>query len=83
MEVDPHTIKEFGKWLLGGIGVIVVSTVNAMWKHSGNVDRRINSLEAASAGHAQAMLQINEHVAGMRADVQKMTVAIIELAGKP
>ena len=80
MEIDVSTIKDLGKWMLGGIGVITMGVSKLLFKRADNTDRRINSLEESRLIHTEAMRRIDENVAAMRADMQKMTAVIITFA---
>ena len=80
MEIDASTINDLGKWLLGGIGVITMGVSKFLFKRADNTDRRINSLEESRVVHAEAMRRIDDNIASMRSDMQKMTAAIITFA---
>ena len=80
MEIDAATMKDAGKWLLGGIGVITMGVTKLLFKRADNTDRRINTLEESRAVHTEAMRRIDENIASMRSDMQKMTAAIIAFA---
>ena len=90
MEVDASTLKDLGKWLLGGIGVLFMGIANLLFKRTDNVDRRINTLdrriitlETSILLHAESMRRIDDHIAGVRDDVKTMTAAVLDLARRP
>lgn len=80
MEIDVSTLKDVSKWLLGAIGVITMAVTKLLFKRADNTDRRINSLEESRVIHTEAMRRIDDNVAAMRSDMQKMTSVIITFA---
>ena len=80
MEVDTSTLRDLGKWILGGLGVLSMGVVNLLFKRADNVDRRLNSLEESRTLHTEAMRRIDENIAAMRNDMQKLTAVVITFA---